>query len=139
MRSAPIAAAALASGLVILAATGCGGSDGEPERPPPPPRLSAAELRLVKTYEGRIQTHCVRVARSLVNPRAAPSPSEERRAFEAADALAALAARKPTAPVDVGQDLRLYLSDVVENLQGSNCDPRMLARLERALAAIPVE
>ena len=133
MRAAPVIAAA------VLAA-GCGGSDAERERTQQAPaKLTAAERRLVRTYEGRIQAHCVRVARSLVEPEAAPSPGEERAAFEAADALAALAARKPTAPIDVGQDLRLYLSDVVENLQGSNCDPRMLARLERALAAIPVE
>ena len=39
----------------------------------------------------------------------------------------------------MGQDLRLFLSDVIENLDGSNCDPRMRARLEQALRAIPVE
>ena len=132
MRAAPVIAAA-------IFAAGCGGSDAEPARTQPPAKLTAAERRLITTYEGRIQAHCVRVARSLADPRAAPSPREERSAFEAADALAALAASKPTAMVDVGQDLRLYLSDVVENLEGSNCDPRMLARLERALAAIPVE
>ena len=132
MRAAPVIAAA------VLAA-GCGGSDAESEPTPAPAKLTPAERRLVTTYEGRIQAHCVRVARSLVDPGAAPSPREERTAFAAADALAALVARKPNARVDVGQDLRLYLSDVVENLQGSNCDPRMLARLERALQAIPVE
>ena len=130
MRAAPVIAAA------VLAA-GCGGSDGPPEPPAAPATLSPSERRLVTSYEGRIQSHCVRVARSLVDPGSAPSRAQERSAFAAADALATLVASKPTAQVDVGQDLRLYLSDVVENLQGSNCDPRMLARLERALGAIP--
>ena len=79
----------------------------------------------------------MRVARSLVDPRAAPSPGQERAAFGAADRLLGLAARKPTAPLGAGQDLRLFVSDVVENLEGSNCDPRMIARLERGLARIP--
>lgn len=104
-----------------------------------PTVLTDAERRLVATYEGRIQEHCVRVARSLADLRAAPSPGQQRRALEAADALGALAARKPTAEIDVGQDLRLFLSDVIENLDGSNCDPRMRARLEQALGAILVE
>lgn len=48
-----------------------------------------------------------------------------------------LAAAKPTAPLGAGQDLRLFVTDVAENLEGSNCDPRMIARLERGLARIP--
>jgi hypothetical protein len=126
---------------VVLAGAllGCGGADTERTRPAMPSVLTDAERRLVATYEGRIQEHCVRVARSLADPSAAPSPAQQRRALEAADALGALAARKPTAEIDVGQDLRLFLSDVIENLDGSNCDPRMRARLEQALAAIPVE
>lgn len=131
MRVAPVFAA-------VVVAAGCGGEDpGRPD-PAPPAKLTAQERKLLKTYEARVATHCVRVARSLVDRDAAPSPAQQRRAFEAADALAALVASKPTAPVDVGQDLRLYLSDVVENLEGSNCDPRMVSRLEGALRTIPV-
>ncbi len=125
--------------VAIVVAAGCGGQDAERAEPAAPSKLTAQERRLVATYEARIAQHCVRVARSLVDRAAAPSPAQQRRAFEAADALAALVASKPTAPVDVGQDLRLYLSDVVENLEGSNCDPRMVSRLEDALRAIPVE
>lgn len=121
--------------LVALGVVGCGSDGGSP--PPPAAELTAQERRLVTSYEGRIQQHCVRVARSLTDPGAAPTPSQRSSAFRAADALAALAAAKPTAPVDAGQDLRLYLSDVVENLEGSNCDPSMIIRLERALAEIP--
>ena len=118
---------------VVLAAC------GEENPPPAPPRLTDAERRQLQVLEGRIETHCVRVAQSLVDPEAAPTPREEAEAFKAADDLVTLAERKPTAPVDVGQDVRLLLSDVTENLEGSNCDPRMIARLERGLARIPVE
>jgi hypothetical protein len=127
---------------VVLAGAllGCGGADTEEKiRPATPSALTDAERRLIATYEGRIQQHCVRVARSLAELGAAPSPGQQRRALEAADALGALAAQKPTAEIDAGQDLRLFLSDVIENLDGSNCDPRIRARLEQALGAIPVE
>ena len=125
--------------FAIVVVAGCGGDRPDPPAPAPPAKLTAQERRLVKSYEARITIHCARVARSLVDRAAGPSAAQQQRAFEAADALAGLVASKPTAPVDVGQDLRLYLSDVVENLEGSNCDPRMVSRLEDALRAIPVE
>lgn len=128
--------------LVLAALAGCGGSDAPP-RPVATPAaaapLTAAERREVARYEARIQRHCVRVARSVVDRDAAPTQRQQARAFAAADALVALAAAKPTAPVDAGQDLRLLVSDVVENLEGSNCDPRLVGRLEAGLARIPVE
>ena len=92
---------------------------------------------MLETYDRTIQADCVRVTQSLVDPKAAPSARQERRAFAAADALVALAAEKPGAPLGAGQDTRLFVSDVLENLQGSNCDPRIVARLEQGLAAIP--
>ena len=130
MRVAPL--------LAVLVLLGCGDSRdaGPPEPAAEPPTLTRDERRLLATYEGRIEVHCVRVARSLVDPGRAPTPAQERRAFAAADELAALVARKPRSEVDVGQDLQLYLSDVIENLEGSNCDPRMIARLEKWLAGI---
>jgi hypothetical protein len=127
--------------LLLIAATlavaGCGEGGSVDDDRPRSTRLTAEERRLLDVYEGRIQAHCLRVARSLVDPRAGPSPREQAAAFAAADQLVALAARKPAAPLGAGQDLRLFVSDVVENLEGSNCDPRMIARLERGLARIP--
>ena len=126
MRLAPL--------FAVLVLLGCG--DSRDATPPEPQTLTRDERRLLATYEGRIAEHCVRVARSLVDPARAPTPAQERRAFAAADQLAALVARKPRAPLDAGQDLRLFLSDVIENLEGSNCDPRMIARLEQRSAEI---
>ena len=105
----------------------------------PEVHLSAAEKRRIRALEGRIGTHCVQVAQSLVDPDARPSPAEEAAAFKAADDLVALARAKPTALFDVGQDLRLLVGDVIENLEGANCDPRMVARLERGFATIPTQ
>ncbi len=136
-------------GAILLGGFGC----GEDEPPPPPPQpstvqapaepigepaaLTREERDLLTTYDRRINAHCVRVARSLVDPEAAPSPGQERRAFAAADALIDLAAAKPDAPLGAGQDTRLFLADVLENLDGSNCDPAIVAHLEQGLAAIP--
>ena len=145
MRTALLAA--LAAALLPIAA-GCGGDPAqepaaqEPAAQAPaaqaPQTLTAKERRLVGSYERAIESHCVRVARSLVDPGAAPSRRQQEDAFAAADELVALAASKPTAPYGPGQDLRLFVSDVVENLDGSNCDPRMIGRLEQGLAGIPV-
>ncbi len=137
--AAAVVAVVLAAVGVAAPASGCGEEDSDREAAPIPSRLTGEERQLLKTYEGRIQAHCVRVGRSLVDPRAAPSPSQETRAFTAADDLVALAAKKPTAPVGPGQDLRLFVGDVAENLEGSNCDPRLIARLEQGLGSIPVD
>lgn len=126
--------------LVVLVA-GCGGSGTRSQAPgaTPEPPLTAAERDALRNIEARLQRHCVRVARSLVDPQAAPLPRQQRAAFAAADRLVALAARSPRAPLGAGQDLRLFLSDTVENLEGSNCDAQLLARLEAGLARIAVE
>ena len=132
---------ALAAACVLI---GCHepGSAG-PVRPEasstPAASLTAEDRRRLKAIEGRIQTHCVDIARSLVDPSAAPTAAEEARAFAAADDFIALTREKPTALVDVGQDLRLFLADVIENLEGANCDERMVGRLERGLVSIPNE
>lgn len=127
-----------------LIAVGCGSDPDQPSEPSEPSgeertapvRLSPRERQMVFAFDKRIQAHCVRVARTLTDPASAPSPREARNAFAAADGLIALAARKPTAPLGAGQDVRLFLSDVVENLEGFNCDPRMISRLERGLASV---
>jgi len=137
----------LAGGAAVLVFTagsvGCGGEDELPEArvapAPAPARLTAEERRALGRYDRLIQGHCVRVAESILGSGAGPSARQEMRAFAAADALVALAAEKPGAPLGAGQDTRLFLSDVLENLDGSNCDPRMTALLGQGLAQIPPE
>jgi hypothetical protein len=123
--------------LCLLVPAACGPEDPGQEGRGKPERLGPAERREVNALEAEIAAHCIAVARSLVDPRTRPSRAEERRAFSAADRLLELARRKPRAPLGAGQDLRLFVSDVAENLEGSNCDPRMIARLERGLRGIP--
>jgi hypothetical protein len=33
--------------------------------------------------------------------------------------------------------MRLFLGDFAEDLQGSNCDPRLVQRIDQALATLP--
>jgi hypothetical protein len=126
-------------GLVLVA--GCGTQDAGTPRTAatatPAPPLSDSERERLRRVEAQVQRHCVRVSQSLTDPAAAPTPAQEARAFAAADDLLALVRSRPRAEVVTGQDLRLYLSDVIENLEGGNCDPRMRARLERGLKTIP--
>ena len=132
---------ALAIGATALAllggALGCGDeeSSGEPAAATDT-KLTGEERRSLADYDRRIQAHCLSVGRSLINPRAAPSARQQERAFAAADELIALAAAKPAAPLGAGQDTRLFLADVIENLEGSNCDPRMVSHLAQGLASI---
>lgn len=145
-RSRLLAAPAVLCAAALLA----GGCHEEPQprggpaaaatpTPGPPPRLTEAERRRLRVAEGRIESHCVAVSRGLVDPDEAPTRAERARAFAAADEMIAVARAKPKALVDVGQDARLYLGDVVENIEGSNCDPAMVDHLERGFARIPAE
>lgn len=127
---------------MALGSAGCGENDPSdpiaPSTPPAEAGLSAAEKRALTGYDRQISRHCVRVTRSFVDPARGPTEQQEERAFAAAQALIALAAAKPTAQLGAGQDTRLFLSDVIENLGGSNCDPRMIAVLSQGLAEIPL-
>ncbi len=101
--------------------------------------MTEGERRRRRVAGGRLACHGVAVSRGLVDPDEAPTRAERARAFAAADEMIAVARAKPKALVDVGQDARLYLGDVVENIEGSNCDPAMVDYLERGFARIPAE
>jgi hypothetical protein len=132
------AAPAVLLACAAIAGCGEGGEDpGSARQTQEPARVTAGERRLLDTYDSRIAAHCVRVSRSLTDPSSAPTRAQSAAAFGAARALLALAARKPGAPLGAGQDLRLFVSDVIENLEGSNCDPRMIAVLSEGLEEIP--
>ncbi len=38
-----------------------------------------------------------------------------------------------------GTTPRLALGDIAENLEGTNCDPRLVAQIDEALATLPAE
>ena len=53
--------------------------------------------------------------------------------------LAALAAQAPEAGTPDGTTPRLALGDIAENLEGTNCDSRLVARIDEALGSLPAE
>jgi hypothetical protein len=134
-----VAAAALV--LVALAACGDGGSPdaagtttttGEAAR-----RLTAAEQSLVSRSERSVQRYCGKLALSLTGQGKPPSAEEQSRAFVATDRLIELASEKPVAPLDTGLEMGLFLGDLAEDLEGSNCDSRLVERIDQGLATLP--
>ncbi len=89
---------------------------------------------LIDGSERAIDLYCRRQALRLVEPRKQPTVGQHARAFEAVDALVELARDKPRARVRRGEDVELFVSDLAENLDGSNCDPAVVSRLNQGLA-----
>ena len=136
----PRALSLAAAAVLALPAAGCGGSDdddvGTTPAPSDPTALTGAERDAVADDEASILEYCRARALSLTNPDKRPTVGQQARALEAVDALVALAAEKPAARVRREVDLGLYLGDLAENLEGSNCDPQIVARLEQGLAQV---
>lgn len=133
------AAVGLALAAITLAACGDGEEPTSPAeitttRPGP---LTAEQRKLVESSEQAIVAYCRRSALALTRPRKRPTVNQQSRALEAVDALLELAREKPDARLGAGVDVRLFVSDLTENLEGSNCDPGVIARLDQGLAALP--
>lgn len=138
--------------LCALAVAGCGGSEspapgGGEERTDTltaqtapdsieARTLSRSEVRVIFGARDEVSAYCRRVARALARGRE-PSKGEFERVIAAVDELAELAARKPEAQTADGSTPRLALGDIAENLEGTNCDQRVVARIDEALAALP--
>jgi hypothetical protein len=127
--------------LVALAACGDGGSPdaagtttttGAAAK-----RLTAAEQSLVSRSERSVQRYCGKLALSLTGQGKPPSAEEQSRAFVATDRLIELASEKPVAPLDTGLEIGLFLGDLAEDLEGSNCDSRLVERIDQGLATLP--
>jgi hypothetical protein len=139
----------LAAGAAIAILLGaCGDEESEPEQPAieadanqpeseAKQRLTAAERDRAFEAQQTLSIYCARLGAALVGERSPPSAREEREAFEAVELLVRLAHEKPAAQVQVGVETGLFASDVAENLEGLNCDPRLVAELERGLASAP--
>jgi hypothetical protein len=118
----------------------CGGADDGstgPRTATARQRLTAAERGQMRRAERTIAYYCRRRALAVAEPDKTPTAGLHARAFRAVDHLIELAARKPGARVSRGVDVKLFLGDLTENLQGSNCDPALVARLEQGLATLP--
>ena len=129
------AAIALLASLLVL---GCGDGEGAQTSLPEPAiqPLTRAERQLLEQSEGQLAAYCSRRLSPSGQPRP-PSAQERGRALAVVDELIALAERKPGVEVTTGVDLRLALGDLVENLEGANCDPAVIARLSEGLVGIP--
>jgi hypothetical protein len=134
-------ALATAAGLSLLAIPACG--DDSPSTATTTTsgaaakRLTTAEQSLVTDSERAVQRYCGRLALSAIGQGQPPSASEQGRAFAASDRLIELARRKPGARLETGLDIGLFLGDLAEDLEGSNCDQRLVERIDQALATLP--
>jgi hypothetical protein len=133
-------AAGVGMSVVAIASCGDGSSPGTTGTTPAgsaAKRLTAAEQALVTRSDRTVGRYCGRLALSLTGQRRPTSAEEQSRAFAATDHLIELASEKPAARVDTGVDMGLFLGDLAENLEGSNCDSRLVERIDQALATLP--
>jgi len=105
---------------------------------PDPRPLSAAEARLIAKARDGVSAYCRKVAQGLGGGKR-PGPADLEQVTGELDELAALAARAPEASAPDGTTPRLALGDIAENLEGTNCDPRLVAYIDEALASLPAE
>jgi hypothetical protein len=136
----PALATAVGLSLLAIASCGDGGSQGTGDTTPTgaaAKRLTAAEQALVTRSDRAVSRYCGKLALSLTGQRKPPSAEEQSRAFAATDRLIELAREKPAARVEPGVDTELFLGDLAEDLEGSNCDPRLVERIDQGLATLP--
>jgi hypothetical protein len=136
----PALATAVGLSLLAMASCGDGGSSGAAGTTPAgaaAKRLTAGEQALVTRSDRTVGRYCGYLALSLTGQRKPPSAEEQGRAFAATDRLIELARDKPAARVETGEDMGLFLGDLAEDLEGSNCDPRLVERIDQGLAALP--
>lgn len=121
-----------------MVAGGCGSepstsTTSAAEPPAKPDELSASEQRRTFEAQQAITAYCGRVDLSLHGQGRPPSAARARQAKLAADRLAELARERPFDLVQTGVDTRLYVGDLLEDLSNVDCDPDVVAALERGL------
>jgi hypothetical protein len=135
-------AAAAAVGLSLIAIASCGNGESPQTGDTTPTgaaarRLTSAEQALVDRSERTVQRYCGKLALSLTGRARPPSAEEASRAFAATDRLIELARAKPAASLENRVEMGLFLGDLAEDLEGSNCDARLVQRIDQALATLP--
>jgi hypothetical protein len=136
----PALATAVGLSLLALASCGDGSSPETADTTPAGPaakRLTADEQALVTRSDRTVERYCGHLALSLTGRRKPPSAEEQVRAFAATDRLIELAQEKPAAPLETGVEMGLFLGDLAEDLEGSNCDSRLVERIDQGLATLP--
>lgn len=120
----------------VVVLTGCGSQepantrDITTEPPVRPAKLPASQQRQAFSSQQAVSAYCRHRTLSLRGPQPPPSERDARRAFAAADRLVELARARPFDLVQTGVDMRLYLSDLIEDLGNLDCDPALVSRLE---------
>jgi hypothetical protein len=135
-------AVAAAVGLSLLAIASCGNGEspqgaGTTATGAAARRLTSAEQALVARSERTVQRNCGKLALSVTGQARPPLPEDASRAFAATDRLIELAHAKPAASIENGVAMGLFLGDLAEDLEGSNCDSRLVERIDQALATLP--
>jgi hypothetical protein len=135
-------ALATAVGLSLVAIASCGddgspGTAGTMAAGAQAKHLTADEQTLVTRSDRTVARYCGHLALAVTGQRTPPSGEEQSRALTATDRLIRLAREKPAAPVGTGVEMGLFLGDLAEDLEGSNCDSRLVERIDQALATLP--
>jgi hypothetical protein len=136
----PALATALGLFLMAIASCGDGGSSGATRTAPvggAAKRLTADEQAVVTRSDRTVERYCGKLALSVTGRARPPSAEEASRAFAATDRLIELARAKPAASIENGVEMELFLGDLAEDLEGSNCDSRLVERIDQALATLP--
>jgi hypothetical protein len=118
--------------LAAAIAAGCGGDDGND-----PQRLSAAELEQARESNDAIRLYCRNVAAFLSGRRERPTAVEQARTVTAAAWLIQVARANPDAAYDRAQTMRDLVGNLTEDLEGTNCSPVLVRRLNDGFETIP--
>jgi hypothetical protein len=129
---------AVLSALTALAGCGGEGSSGKPSGVQTGP-FSAADQAAIREAQTEIRSYCRQLSLYLARRRGPPSQAENGRAYGAVDRLATIARLKPAAEAAIGRTARELLGDLAEDLEGSNCAPNVVQRIDQALAGLPAQ
>jgi hypothetical protein len=122
-----------------LIASGCGADETTTSvstATSPQENLTREELTLIERAEAEVAAYCRGVAAAVARGEA-PNARSFARVTLVLEQLGELAAAKPDSETGDGSSPRLALGDIAENLEGTNCDARLVARIDEALARIP--